>query len=695
MPKVLGQFAVCGAASVAAVKAAEGESKQPTFEMLAYSGGMLRLTYWYYPVVLDIRGIRVKSKTAVLYAHDRMQIVGQANRAKKTASEIRLSGIVTGDASAPGDPAHTVVSHAQRGYEWPVSVGVEPTVMEFIAEGQKVKVNGQTFSGPLTLVREGDLGEVSFVAIGADGGAHAKVAATVARNSREIAMSFEQWVEAQGWKVSDLTETQRASLQAAFSASSAGAVDAPPMPGPTAAPPATPPRAPEPVEASGGAVDDAVASIRVGAAAEVTRIAEIRKVCAGTNPKIEAQAIAEGWSPEKCELTVLRASRATAPAIHAHQPNNAPLVIEASVARGARMPGLEKVYDAKTLEESHRMHKRGIMGMMQLIGVCAARLGWTGGMVRDDLRGAMQAAFSTNDLSGILSNVANKFLLMGFDAVDQAWRAISAIRPVSDFKAITSYKLTGDMQHEKVAPTGELRHASLGEETFSNQADTYGAILKMTRKQIINDDLGALNEIPMRIGRGAALKLNDVFWTAFLANSSFFTTARKNYASGAATALSFSAISAAEALFLKQVDANGKPIAVMPKVLLVPSDLSALARGYTQSPEYRELPDTTTTGQAAKQFFTRNIHAERFMPVTTPYLQNSAYTGYSAAAWYMLADPNDVPVIEVCFLNGQQTPTVESADADFDTLGIQFRGYHDFGVALQDHRGGVKMKGEA
>jgi hypothetical protein len=28
---------------------------------------------------------------------------------------------------------------------------------------------------------------------------------------------------------------------------------------------------------------------------------------------------------------------------------------------------------------------------------------------------------------------------------------------------------------------------------------------------------------------------------------------------------------------------------------------------------------------------------------------------------------------------GNETPTVESADADFDTLGVQFRGYHDFG----------------
>jgi hypothetical protein len=38
-------------------------------------------------------------------------------------------------------------------------------------------------------------------------------------------------------------------------------------------------------------------------------------------------------------------------------------------------------------------------------------------------------------------------------------------------------------------------------------------------------------------------------------------------------------------------------------------------------------------------------------------------------------------------------PTVESADADFNQLGVQFRGYYDFGVALQEFRGGVRSAG--
>jgi hypothetical protein len=47
--------------------------------------------------------------------------------------------------------------------------------------------------------------------------------------------------------------------------------------------------------------------------------------------------------------------------------------------------------------------------------------------------------------------------------------------------------------------------------------------------------------------------------------------------------------------------------------------------------------------------------------------------------------------LEVAFLGGQERPTVERADADFNILGIQFRGYIDFGVREQDWCGALKV----
>ena len=90
-----------------------------------------------------------------------------------------------------------------------------------------------------------------------------------------------------------------------------------------------------------------------------------------------------------------------------------------------------------------------------------------------------------------------------------------------------------------------------------------------------------------------------------------------------------------------------------------------------------------------------NIFSGRYRPVKSVFLNDSTISGYSATAWYLLRDPSAAAGIVVSFLNGQESPTVDSADADFNTLGIQFRGYHDFGCDLAEYLCGVKSKGAA
>ena len=51
--------------------------------------------------------------------------------------------------------------------------------------------------------------------------------------------------------------------------------------------------------------------------------------------------------------------------------------------------------------------------------------------------------------------------------------------------------------------------------------------------------------------------------------------------------------------------------------------------------------------------------------------------------------------IEIAYLRGKRTPTIESGEMSFNTLGMGWRCYWDLGVAMQDHRAAVKSKGEA
>ena len=72
-----------------------------------------------------------------------------------------------------------------------------------------------------------------------------------------------------------------------------------------------------------------------------------------------------------------------------------------------------------------------------------------------------------------------------------------------------------------------------------------------------------------KLGRGSGLRIKDVFWPTLLYNVSF-TTDDKNLLEGTDTGLSTDGLTEAEAAFMDQVDTDGKPLGIMPAILLVP-----------------------------------------------------------------------------------------------------------------------------
>ena len=660
-------------------EAASGDGKValPRFRMLAYTGGPMRIAGWRYPVVVDLAGLAIPNQNRpIRFGHDATSGVGHTDAIRVEGGQLVATGVVSRDTPA----AKEIVVSSKNGFPWQASIGASVEEFEFVKETQKAIVNGRTFDGPVNVVRKATLGEISFVDLGADGNTSAHVAASAQDKENPI-------------------------MDASTPASTAT-----PTPAPTALTPAAP--AAPPVQAAAPAslpTEKTVNQVRADAVAETNRIAALRKLCliGGRHfAEIEAKAIAEGWDATKTELEVLRASRPKPPVT----PTNAPMgfsvsgpapvsqeILEAACLLSAGLTKPEEHCDEQALDAANKRFRHGI-GLQELFMEGALANGYIGHTFRSDPHTIMRMAFpprdhvqaglSTIDIGGILSNIANKFLLEGFFSVERVWRNICAVRNVGDFKTVTSYRLIGTDQYEQVAPGGELKHGTLGNETYTNKADTYGLMLGVDRRDIINDDLGAITTVPRKLGRGSGLKINDVFWTIFLNNATFFAAGNKNYLTGAATALGIDALSASEQTFLDQVDSDGKPIGVMLAIMLVPTALSALGTQLFKSVEIRDTTANAKTPIA-------NPHQGKFRVEVSRYLGNTKYTGNSQKAWYLLSDPNDLPVIEVAFLNGQESPTIESAEADFKYLGIQMRGYHDFGVALQDPRGGVKSKGEA
>jgi len=629
----------CAPQWIEAAAGADGKpAGLPRFAMTAYTGGPMRLAGWRFPVIVELSGLALPSQhRPIRLGHDPMQGVGHTDGIRVEGNQLVASGVVSRDTTA----AKEVVASSRNGFPWQASIGASVEEAEFIREDQKAMVNGQEWPGPLHVIRKSVLGEISFVDLGADDRTSARVAASAKKEEKEMDQDKTK-----------ATETPK-------------------------------PQA------------DVAANIRTEAAAETERIAAVRRICAGKYAEIEAKAIREGWDATRSELEVLRAERPSAPAIASGDGSAVTSdLLEAACALTAKLSKPEEHYSEEMLERAGKRFRGGI-GLQDLILEAAWANGYTGRTFRDSrevMRHAfdrdIRAGFSTVDLGGILSNVANKFLLDGFFSVERTWRNLCAIRNVPDFKTVTSYRLIGKDQYEQVAPGGELQHGTLGNESFTNKADTYGLILTIDRRDIINDDLGAITLVPRKLGRGSGLKINDVFWKTFLNNAAFFTAANKNYLTGADTMLGIDGLTMAETAFMEQVDSDGKPIGIMPALVLVPPALSAMG---AQLFKALELRDTT----AGVKYPVSNPHQGKFRVEVSRYLSTPLYAGNSQKAWYLLADANDLAVIEVAFLNGQESPVIETADADFNVLGVQMRGYHDFGVALQDPRGGLKSKGEA
>jgi hypothetical protein len=330
------------------------------------------------------------------------------------------------------------------------------------------------------------------------------------------------------------------------------------------------------------------------------------------------------------------------------QGSTAPQVFEAVALMAAGMPTsrIEAIYAAQVMEAADKFRGVGIQEFCEL--ACGQRLP----RFRRDASGWLQAAFSTASLPGILSNIANKMLLEGYNYIEDAWRSIAKIASVNDFKEHSRYRMTGSFQFQQVGPDGELKHGRLDEQTFGQRAATHGIMFALTRQMIINDDMGAFTDIPRQIGMGAAEAIADAVWGLWLSNpvqadgKAFFHADHKNYAEGADTALCVDSLSAAEVMFGEQVKPNGKPLGIPAATLLVPTALKVPAEMLMKSVQLNE----TTTANKAKP--SANPHVGKFGVVSSVYLANASFTGASSKAWYLLADPNRLPAIEVAFLNG-------------------------------------------
>jgi hypothetical protein len=681
----------------------------PKFHLNAYTGAAMVPCNWFDPVVIELSGIKCLNKvTPIRMNHDGDKGVGHANRVYVKDGVLQADGVFSRDTEYSRD----IVSSARNGFPWQASVGGRPLKTTWVEEGGTIKANGKNFKGPLCYVSEFELCEISFCDLGAD----SKTSAIVASQKEEGEMNamtknddrqehVEQAVEndVQAEAELDVVETETAEPVQVEAA----------RPAPEEEPEEPEPETEEKEDETKAtkkktAAKTNAASRRSTISAENRlkedrRIAAINSLDAAGYEEMKAQAIEEGWEAAKF-AQALRAARNDAGIQNSVPKQGQPAMrnmnekaLEASIVLTVLGSNeAQKYYDEETLNRADdRRHK-----LLCFRDVFAEALG--AHVYKDDLsdRSFVQAAFTTSNLDRIFRNVVNKSLRAGYDTVPEMWRTICSVTSTTDFKPVSTYQVGGDFMYKELPEdSNDIQHAKFGEAEFTNEVKSYGLAFSLTYKQMVNDDLNALQVMPKRLGQGAAETLNYHVFSTLMSNPEIVVDVKKkiarklfceenaNYVQGtdsAPTDLSIETLTTASTLIETQTSFDGQSIMQQGKYLLVPPALKVKALNLMNS--------TVLNQTSATPVGTYNPFAGQYEVVTVPYLSNARFPNASAKNWYLFGDPSYVPVIDVAFLKGQEQPVIEQQDASFNTRGLEYRGYYYFGVNPQDYRGAVFMQ---
>ena len=229
---------------------------------------------------------------------------------------------------------------------------------------------------------------------------------------------------------------------------------------------------------------------------------------------------------------------------------------------------------------------------------------------------------------------------------------------------------------EIVAPTDEKATIA---------AVQFGGLVTVTRKTIINDDIGLVAKIAARIGRAARRTMAQRVFNLMINNANvydglafFEANTHKNLGS---TALGVSELNVIRSAMRNQTEKDsGKKLGTAPWILAVPVELEGTAK-ITNT---RQYVDNNFTPNEVQYMFGNDNERVIIAPLLT-----------DTNDWYVFANPDEIQSFEIGFLQGKAEPELLLADNQlvgkmFSSDRIQYKIRHEYEVTVVDFRGAYK-----
>ena len=596
------------------------------------------------PEVLLAKGCVMPNQVPMLDTHSRWStgdVLGSVTGKKVVGEQVRGTAIFS-----QVEEADKAFQKYREGHLTDFSAGYSISDVERVKKGAKVKIDGRTWQGPVNVVTSWTLREVSCVPIGAD--ENAKV-----RSDRPF--DTQRNHETTGDKPMDKEQFEALTKSLETMADGIRTLV-------------------ESQQPAGGDGDDDIEQIRKDSVRqrEVTRSEERQRIKAigvmceklrsstGINfDDLHDEMVANGTSEAD-------ASKRCLDRINTRNPDeNFRVQVgreESEKIRDAAVDGLclraavalDKVGDQDTEFQS-----------MSMLEMARTQLRYAGQPVTGDVMQIFRRALTSSDFPNILSDVANKALLEGFEKAEETYSTwVDTSGRVNDFKTLEISRASEAPSLIEVNPDGgEYQYKGMSDKKESVAVVDYGVIVPFTRKAMVNDDLGALSDIREKLGASAARKYGDLCYAVLTGNqtmgdgnSLFDDTNHGNHtdSGGAPDVAAFNV--AAKKMAIQTDIAGEQTLNIRPVYILAPYALKGTVDNLLVT------TNPIAPGSAAS-------------PVTNPWsymtpVYDARLDTASATAWYFAARRG--MTVKLFTLNGNMAPLLETK-AGWSVDGMEFK----------------------
>lgn len=265
-----------------------------------------------------------------------------------------------------------------------------------------------------------------------------------------------------------------------------------------------------------------------------------------------------------------------------------------------------------------------------------------------------QETMTTANFATYFSDALSRAFYRDYQYKVGSWMNYTYADTTPDFRDVDRYRMTEPGTLYKRREKQEAAATYVSDSGISYGVDEYARQFDVSWQTILNDDLGKIQETPMRMANAAARWLDS--WVSALYDNA--TTQAALVALGAVYSgtgrLTHANLAIGLNAMMRRTDVNGNQMNIQRVHLVIPSVSELQAATVLESALASGTPNNDKN---VLPRFISGVHVDPYITFAGPNVP-----------WYLVADPSEIPTIPVARLAGMPGPIVARKRSDLQII---------------------------